>query len=265
MTEQQNKPTLAGITNMSAVKNQPIRLGLQGPPGSGKTTSALTFPGVLVLDFDHGLQAFAGQDVRTVPFYSSDWIIQYGFKPTSPIGGPNRRDAFLKWLREEAPKLVASDTLVVDSWSTVQDAFDLQTSLEPKYTKEGKIDDYDFWERKIEFSREVMIRLNGLRCNVIVCFHETQIRDAKTGMLLDKIAPLMQGKFVARIKQYFSDYFRCSVETTEVKDASGKVIETKRNYVWQVNSNALFDAKRRSLQTDKLFVPAHYSSLDQTS
>jgi hypothetical protein len=44
-----------------------------------------------------------------------------------------------------------------------------------------------------------------------VTFHEARERDKKTGEILSKVQPLMQGKFVTKIMSYFSDFYRTLV------------------------------------------------------
>src|SRR6266576_2890814 len=84
--------------NLKNVTYPQIRLGIQGPPASGKTTSALTFPNVVVMDLDNGLTKYSGKDIISIPFYDYDWIVKYGFPPKKPGAQPNRRDAILKFL-----------------------------------------------------------------------------------------------------------------------------------------------------------------------
>ena len=232
-------PTVA--QNLKTQKFPQIRLGLQGAPCTGKTTSALTFPNVLVLDCDSGLTRFSGMDIIQVPIYDAKWVEDYGYPPKKTGAQPNRRDAVLKFLREEALKMTSEQTLFLDSWTSLQTFFDQQQELEPKMTKEGKIDDFDFWAKKIEYSEKLMVYLCSLKCHVVVSFHEMSIRDPKSGQLLEKLAPLMQGKFLAQIKKWFTDFFRMVVE--EEQDKTGKVI--KSNYYWQVCSDNQFDSKTR--------------------
>ena len=219
-----------------------IRLGLQGEPASGKTTSALTFPNPIVLDCDNGLTKFSGKDILHIPIYDPEWCKEYGCKVADRgAQQPNRRDAITKFLKEDGLKLTAEQTLIIDSWTSLQTFFDQQQETEPKITKTGMIDDFDFWAKKLEYSEKIMVYLCSLKCHVVVCFHELKVRDPKTGQLLDKAAPLMQGKFVAQIKKWFTDFFRCLVE--EKKDKEGKVIGA--TYWWQVSSDNTFDAKTR--------------------
>ena len=238
-----------------------IRLGICGEPCSGKTTSALTFPNIIVADFDGGLTRFSGENITFVPFYDEEWVCNFGFKPTKPKATANRRDAFLKFLEEDVLKMTNEQTLLLDSWTALQNAFDMQQDTDPpKITKEGKHDDYYFWQKKIEYCEKVVVRLKACKCHVVVTFHEDKVRDKNTGQLLDKIAPLMQGKFVAQLKSHFTDFFRMLAE--EEKDKTGKVY--KCNYFWQVMSDNNFDTKTRLAFPENTFkVEPNFKVFDQ--
>src|SRR6266496_3757289 len=86
-----------------------------------------------------------------------------------------------------------------------------------------------------------MVYLCSLKSHVVCCCHESKVRDIKTGQLLEKSQPLMQGKFYSQMKRYFTECFRCIVE--EKKNKEGKVIGAE--YFWQVMSDNQFDAKTR--------------------
>jgi len=227
--------------NLKTVKFPQVRLGLQGDPGSGKTTSALTAPNPVVLDIDGGLTKFSGHDIIVVPIYDYQWVCDYGFEPKKPKAQPNRRDAILKFMQEDALKLTSEQTLIIDSWTSLQTAFDMQQDLEPAITKSGQIDEFAFWMRKIEYSEKIMTYICSLKASVVVTFHELKVRDIKTGQLLEKVQPLMAGKFYSQIKRFFTDFFRLINE--EEKDKEGRVI--KCNYYWQVCSDNQFDSKTR--------------------
>lgn len=228
-----------------SLKDKPqaqLRLGLQGPPASGKTTSSLTFPNPIVADFDGGLTQFAGSDILHIPFYDPEFIEKImDCKITDKAIFPNRKKALIKFLQLDALKFTQEQTLILDSWTAIQTAFDFQTNAEPKYTQQGKIDEYAFWAEKIEYSEKVMVYLCSLKCNVVVTLHESSIRDPHTGQLMEKLAPLMQGKFVAQLKRWFTDFFRMISE--EKKNKEGKV--DKIEYFWQIRSDNKFDAKTR--------------------
>ena len=114
-------------------------------------------------------------------------------KPTGPRS--NRRDAFKKWLQIEAIKLQPEQTLVVDSWTRLQDAFDEQKELEPVTTKTGEIVVFDFWACKQDYAKEILNTLSDLRCHIVVTFHEVELTDETGKILNGRVIPLMQGKF----------------------------------------------------------------------
>jgi hypothetical protein len=236
-----------------------IRLGLQGEPGTGKTFSALTFPNPVVVDIDRGLTAFAGQEIISVPIWNPQWCaefcatekLQLRTHQAHPI---NRRDILIYWMERHAAKLQDTQTLLLDSWTGIQDYFDLQTRLEPVYTKQGEVDEYAFWDQKIDFSRKLCGILGTLQCHVVVTFHEARERDKKTGAILSKMQPLMQGKFVTRLQTYFTDFFRCLTFDRLDKD-NKPIIETlpdgnKRklvDYFWQTHSDSDGNLKCRMI------------------
>jgi hypothetical protein len=246
--------------------NRRIMLGLQGESGTGKTTGALTFPNPIVVNFDNGLSAFPG--TPEVPFWNNDWVRSYttksgvNFKETKPNAlMPNKRDALKYWLRDEGLKLNESQTLILDSWTTVQAAFDAEQTLHPKHTKSGAEDEFHFWAMKLDYSREIMQLLASTKCHVVVTFHELKQRDPNTGQLLDKVQPLMSGRFVSEIKVLFTEFFRTLVEAK--KDNMGR--EQSSEYFWQVKSSNAFDAKSRKLNFPEgtWRVKPHYSIFEE--
>jgi len=232
-----------------------IMLALQGPGGSGKTTSALTFPNPIVAAFECGLEEHRNRnDVIEIQFYNPDVISKWDggkFKPhaTKLDAQTNIKDAFLYWLKNEGLKIPYGYTFVLDSWSSMQDGFDIQENSETHATKKGAEDGYVFWAEKVDYSRLVMSYLYSMKCNVVVLFHEIQTRDAKTGQLLEKIKPLMQGQFHAQLKRYFPYFYRMINE--EKKDREGHEIGCE--YWWQIKSSNAFDAKTGIKVPDNIF------------
>lgn len=254
--------TLSNSTNLQ----DPVMIGIQGPPASGKTWAAATFPNPVFVNIDRGLTCKQTTTFQNFPFYDNDFCKTKMKFAVNRNGSINKRDGIKNWLLTEAQKLDADQTLVIDSWTSLQNAFDLQTDLEPVYTKSGQIDDFAFWRTKIDYSREIMTHLQSLRCKVVVLFHERPVRDEKSGQLTDKIEPLMQGQFVNQLKMYFSDFFRQRVFSKVGRDGkptmiNGKELTTDLTYMWQVKSDSTFDAKTRMTDIDVMFIPANFTSL----
>lgn len=252
-------------TNARPIQQQTtFRLALQGPSGSGKTYSALTFPNPVVANFDNNLVAFAGsKDILEIPFHDPTFCDTLAKRTAGKNMPPNKRDAFFQWLSSpDAHSLTSEQTLLVDSWTTLQDGFDKQTELEPMYTTSGKIDEFAFWGRKQEWSRDVLGLLGSLRCNVVVTFHETPVTDDK-GTPTGKILPLMQGKFVSKLGLYFTDWFRCVLVPVKQRNAStGKDEVVSIDRWWQTRSDLAVDCKTRVLNCPPLLSP-NYAALLQ--
>ena len=95
MIEDIYKPV--GSLSLAEITDVPlIRLGIQAPPGKGKTYSALTFPNPVVLNFNKGLGAHTGRgDVIDVPFWDGKFCDK--IHPRSGTANPaNKKDAFEK-------------------------------------------------------------------------------------------------------------------------------------------------------------------------
>ena len=249
--------------NLKNITFPQIRLGLQGAPGSGKTFSALTFPNPIVVDFDGGLVSHAGRDIPVIPFHSHEWMQTYAggnFKADAPGRQPSRHLALKHWLNSEGQKLSADQTLIIDSLTTLTNAMANYLDVHPFYTKNGQVDDFAPWAARIDYYDELHTILKSLRCHVVMITHETQVRDEKSGALLDKIAPLLQGKYIAQLKIHYNFWFRC-VALEQTKEINGKKFKTGSEYWWQVRSDNQFDAKRGNLviKDDVFLVKANYS------
>ena len=255
-----------------------FKVALQARGGQGKTWSALTFPNPIVLNFDKNLQAFAGRgDIHQVPFWEDkfvDSIIKRGntldqsIRPDATTR-PNRRDALIIWLNREGPKFTSEQTIVLDSWSKVQDSFDQQERIEPHYTKKGEVDEFAFWANKLEWSTTLCELLGSLACNVVVTFHEMYITDEGGKVIINKVIPLQQGKFVNKVSLYFSDWFRCLflVKGTPKSDLPAPLQELIKDTIlqedmgfWQTKSSLIVDCKTRIVGAPQ-FIRADYNEL----
>jgi len=262
------KPNIA-VDSIEEYSN--LIIGIQGPPASGKTAASLTFPNPIVALFERpdlaGLkQLDILKDVNPIllPFYDIKWMEEKKL-PGRLFNPPNENrtindsaGAFLQWLGgKDAREITNQQTLILDNWTRLQEQFDEVNWSYKSLSKDGKVDDWAPWDRKITFAEEISNNLISLSCNVVVLFHEIQERDKATGLLLDKLQPLQQGKFIAKLKSYYPNFFRQHCRS--IKDANGKDT-TEIEYMWQVKSGSGFDAKcsKPKLPT---FIPAQYKSL----
>lgn len=215
---------------------QPLRIALIGAPGSGKTTSCLSFPNRIWYDFDHKLPS----NESSIPIWSAEYTDKLA-KRTMSSWPPNRRDAFKKHLRENHSLFTEDQTLIIDSWTMLQNAHDCQTRLEEEHSE--KPDMRTYYRRKIQYSAEICEMLEACKCNVIVTFHESIERDA-SGEPTGKLAPLMDGKFKDQLLGHFTDCWRqlCHPYEREsngrIKIVDGKK-QVKHGWYWQLGSDEL--------------------------
>lgn len=170
-----------------------VRLGLQGFPGTGKTTSAMTFPNLFAVDFDHKLP----DNTPSAPFWNADFVDSLiprtkQYDKTKPGYPPNRRDAFDKWLRDNHSKFEPEQTLLIDSYTMLDAAFHAQMDAEPILNKQGEINALAGWGFKLTYLARIFEMIKSCRCNVVMTFHETEKTDAN-GDVLNKLRPVMQG------------------------------------------------------------------------
>ena len=210
-------------------REQPhIRLGIMGYPGSGKTWSAaLTFPNPVICDFDNNLERVRKEarqrdlPIHVVPFWDGQFRKQFAANNKPAKGGPkaklpqNTRDVFAYWLAKNYREFTPEQTLIVDSWTMLQNSFDVQQHKEPEYTQDGKINSFAFWGAKIRYAQEIHVYLDAMACNVVVLYHIQHKLDNKTGRELKLKTPLMQGSFVAQIAAHHSNFFEQVVTSTD--------------------------------------------------
>jgi hypothetical protein len=213
------------IPTIATTSQSPRELiALIGAPGSGKTTAALTFPNPYVFDFDHKLP----KDIQNSPLWDPDFCDKLA-KRSYAHWPSNRRDAFKKHLREEHAKFTPDQTLILDSWTLMQNAFDQQTQLEEDMC--DKPNPFSFWKRKAQYSIEIMEMLKACKCKVVVTFHEAIDRDPE-GEPTGKLRPVMDGSFKDQLLGHFTDVWRQVCDPPELDEATGKPIlkDGKRQY-----------------------------------
>ena len=262
-----------GCTTLADSPTDPqIRLGLQGFPKCGKTFAALTFPNPIVANLDRGLGAHEGRsDIIEVPFWNGTFCD--GIIPRSGNANPpNRKDALLKWIHFEGAKLVPEQTLIIDSLSAIEDAFHTEYRINPVVTKGGSEQGFAEWKHKQTYFGELMGEIKSLRCNVILCAHQSE------NSLKGGFRPLLSGGFADKLESHFTDWFNCiAVEKPvpdKVEDFKTKFgikdkdtmpdwfQSTKSNtiYLWQTQSSQIADCGTTHLVNAPKFVLAGYNT-----
>jgi hypothetical protein len=250
-------------------KRSQVRLGLQGYGGVGKTWFALTFPNPIVLNLDKGLGAHKGRsDVIEVPFYDPIFSKKDSLK-----------DDLIKWINDEAIKLRAEQTLVVDGCTSIQNAYHRwwKANQHRFMTRQGQVDEFSQWREKVTFFSEIFETFKFLNCDVIFIVHETAQKD-KDGGYSGKIRPLLTGQMGDEIVNHFTDFYRMhsmskpkepTLTSWGVKDmeefnalwSDGLCIRDNTIYYIQTTSDNIFDAKASSLVNFPSLIPANYQHL----
>lgn len=241
-----------------------IRLLLVGPPKSGKTFSAATFPNPLFVDFDNGLTSkdLREKQMAQLPFYSEEFLRkQY---PKLNVGNMLRpASSFVEFLNStEIRQMTVSDTLVIDSLSTLSDAVKAELTPNIPKNKDGTPDNFWFWREWSAWFCALCTKLKSFKCHVVLIAHEQEIRDSETGRVTSYKFCLQGQEFSPRLPQFFTDIYR---QTKESKPVAGQVDKLKmtaeESYLWQVKTTPQFLACSR-MSTKNLYMPANFSSFN---
>ena len=257
----------------SAYPASPTRMLLVGGAGRGKTFSAMTFPNPIICDLDNKLNGYKQfkptHEFHAIPFWNTKFVTEVckcnnagPGKPFNPKYPANTRDAFKYWLIEEGPKLTKEQTLIVDSWTSMHTAFDLQSKLPHEVvwsTKTGQEDGFAFWGRKKQYSKEIVDALKALSCNVVVIAHETFERD-ENGRIIG-LKALQDGSYADELPTQFTDVYRQHVFTKEEAAKRGLKQDENIAYWWQTDKDQYFTFACKSKPSLPAFVTADYSSL----
>lgn len=231
-----------------------IRLMQVGPPGSGKTYSAVTtFPDPYVIDIDRGLTS---PDIRILEVKSFPlWDAAYRKTKFNTI---KMSECVIKIITE-SKSLTASSTLILDSISTLSDGVAADLWAVTPLGKDKQPDGYWFWDNWGDWWLGLCQLLNNLQCNVVVNAHESEVRESDSGKLMFFRWLLAGQKFSPRMSQYFTDVFRMKKFATT--SGTGQATTVKEEYMWQIKADYQFPFAKTRISSDKLYVPATYKSL----
>jgi hypothetical protein len=186
----------------------------------------------LFVNFDGKLPR--NSPVNHLPFYDEEFlkeIIKEEKLTAAPrIGGVvSGATVFQAWLKKCAVNIPVDTTLVLDSWTMMQQQLDTMLQATPKQNDKGEIDGFDFWGRKAIFSETILAYLKNIPAtNTVVLFHETKALNAD-GVATGKWNPLMSGSIKDKLAANFTHWIRQTAE----ENKTTKLTE----YLWQIKPN----------------------------
>ena len=144
-------------------KSPKLFVQLYGKPVTGKTTGALTFPNPLVVNFDNNLPA----GVKQIPMYD-DAFVDGIVKRSNPRYPANRRDALKAVMIDLCREMPEGSTIIVDSMSRVESAYNMQEDIEPKeLTNKGEVDGFKMFRKRLTFYEDLFVLAQAARAHVL--------------------------------------------------------------------------------------------------
>lgn len=208
-----------------------LRVALMGAPGTGKTTSALTFPNPRLLTKDNKQPP----GVKIVPFFRPEVEKMFSDNDISRSGP---RSALINFLLRESSKRVGPEhTEVIDSWTAWMNDFEIWAEKVKHIlfmTKGGKdrqpeFDGFKLHSERLNMCIEIMAATRALQCNLVINIHE-QIERNEQGVPIG-IRPMTRGQFSDQFAAHVTAFFR------QVKLSSK---DGNEQYLWQVVGDNAF-------------------------
>lgn len=178
-----------------------------GPPFSGKTTACMTFPNPRFINLDNKLPAGAVCVPFHEPAFCDKWAPRSGNTP------PNKRDAVQQWLYNRIGSIDPDITLILDSFSSLSDAFHLQSELVEDIgtSKAGNRALLKVFGAKLAYLETIFTLLKMMPCRVVVTAHTMPEYDEQ-GRPTGAVKPFCTGSFSDKIASYATDVLRSFIQ-----------------------------------------------------
>ena len=222
---------------------------IYGPPITGKTTGARTFPNPYIVDFDNNLPPGTP---NVIPMWDETFVDKV--KPRIAKEVPNRRDVLLIILADIASRLPKDSTIIVDSLTRVETTYNMQEKYEPqpRSPKTGELDGHAQFRTRLNYFDTLFTMLVSCPANVVFIVHQQQERSS-TGDIIGQIKPSLMGQ----IGEKLPGYFPIVMQACRNKD---KTTPDKLNYEWRVRPGPCEPARVPKPVTMD-FIPQSYAKL----
>jgi len=235
------------LTTTTARKSMVL---IYGPPVTGKTTGARTFPNPYIVDFDNNLPVGTP---NVIPMWDDNFVDK--IKPRMVKEVANRRDVLLIVLADLAQTLPANTTIILDSLTRIETWYNAQEKFEPQPRgKSGELDGHAQFRTRLNYFDCLFTMLVGCAANVVFIAHQQQDRSEK-GDITGQIKPALMGQ----IGEKMPGYFPIVMQACRNKD---KAVPTKLNYEWRVRPGN-FEPARVPKTPAVDFIPQDYKELEK--
>lgn len=208
-------------------QNDKLRLLLQGPSGTGKTTLACQFPGAYVVDVDRNL----GGPLRFLK--NHDMKLPVGFDVLDIDESGNEvpmkfRYSRLDKLLLDAQQRQEVETIVLDSGTTLSDVLigEVLRQQNKNAITDWK-DQRQFWNFFAGVGRKFMGTLAQMRKHIVLIVHE-RLNTTESGAVVYPVKVAWPGQVGQNIGAFFTNVWRAEVMIVP------KALET--TYRWQIRT-----------------------------
>lgn len=210
------------LVNSDEGNNEFVKALLCGPPKTGKTTFACSWPDVLVIDADGGMKSVRGQKIPTFPLSYERFKDGYRYADGPKAGGPQGWMYVLQMLKnledQEGPFWDALDgyepkTLVIDMLTSLSDLMIAEVIANPPDGKKRdnlQLQDYNLLQNRLY---DIVNTALGLPMHVL-CISGLEVIQDDAGRI--KLQPNLVGKALgSKIAHKFDEVYEHGYDSKE--------------------------------------------------